>query len=75
MSEEDYLSIEEDNDSDIEETDIDETEEILQQNSSKSISACYEEYLKDNKLLLTPEYQRDFLLEYRKTKCSIRYYL
>jgi len=62
MSEEDYLSIEEDNDSDIdiEETDIDETEEILQQNSSKSISACYEEYLKDNKLLLTPEYQRDF---------------
>lgn len=37
-----------------------EEEEIIQQNSSKSISACYEEYLKDNNLLLTPEYQRDF---------------
>lgn len=52
----DYLSI------DIEEEidENDENEEIIQQNSSKSISACYEEYLKDNNLLLTPEYQRDF---------------
>lgn len=51
-----YLSI------DIEEEidENDENEEIIQQNSSKSISACYEEYLKDNNLLLTPEYQRDF---------------
>jgi len=46
-----YLSIDDEND---------ENEEIIQQNSSKSISACYEEYLKDNNLLLTPEYQRDF---------------
>jgi hypothetical protein len=48
-----YLSIDD-------EEEIDENEEIIQQNSSKSISACYEEYLKDNNLLLTPEYQRDF---------------
>jgi hypothetical protein len=52
-----YLSIEEEIE-EIEEND--ENEEIIQQNSSKSISACYEEYLKDNNLLLTPEYQRDF---------------
>lgn len=54
-----YLSIEEEEEiEEIEEND--ENEEIIQQNSSKSISACYEEYLKDNNLLLTPEYQRDF---------------
>lgn len=52
-----YLSIDDENE-DIE--DIEDNEEIIQQNSSKSISACYEEYLKDNNLLLTPEYQRDF---------------
>jgi hypothetical protein len=46
-----YLSIDDEND---------ENDEIIQQYSCKSISACYEEYLKDNNLLLTPEYQRDF---------------
>lgn len=61
----DYLSIEDDNleDDDLDDDDLEESddnEEIIQQNSSKSISACYEEYLKDDKLLLTPEYQREF---------------
>lgn len=46
-----YLSIDEENE---------ENDKIIQQYSCKSISACYEEYLKDNNLLLTPEYQRDF---------------
>lgn len=49
-----YLSIDDENDEN------DENEKIIQQYSCKSISACYEEYLKDNNLLLTPEYQRDF---------------
>lgn len=52
-----YLSIDDENEDN---EDIEDNEEIIQQNSSKSISACYEEYLKDNNLLLTPEYQRDF---------------
>ena len=47
-----------DGDSDSESID-DELNQINTQITTKSICAIYHEYLKDDKLLLSPEYQRD----------------
>jgi hypothetical protein len=41
------------------EDDLENLNEITTQITTKGISAIYHEYLKDNKLLLSPEYQRD----------------